>query len=51
MGKFTVQVDQERIQEHLGEMARSTAEETLNTVLDADAEQLCQAGRDEHTDS
>ena len=30
-----IQIDKGKIQEHLGEVVRSTAEETLNAMLDA----------------
>jgi putative transposase len=32
-----IQIDEGKIQEHLGEVVRSTVEETLNTMLDAEA--------------
>jgi transposase-like protein len=35
--------------DHLGEMVRGTAEEALNAMLDAEAEQLCGAGRYERS--
>ena len=34
---------------HLGEMVRGTVEETLNAMLDAEADQLCGAGRYERS--
>ena len=34
-----------RIRDHLGEMVRGTVEETLNAMLDAEADQMCGAGR------
>src|ERR1700739_3703239 len=40
-----------RIQEHLGEVVRSTVEETLNAMLDAEADRLCRAERYERTDA
>jgi len=46
-----IKIDEAQIQQHLGEMVRSTVEETLNGLLDAEADQLCQARRYEHTDS
>ena len=33
-----IQIDEGKIQEHLGEVVRSTVEETLNAMLDAEAE-------------
>jgi transposase-like protein len=44
-----VQIDEERIREHLGEVVRAFVQETLNGLLDAEAERLCNAGRYERT--
>ena len=38
-----IKIDEGQIQQHLGEMVRSTVEETLNAMLDAEADQLCGA--------
>ncbi len=38
-----IQFNEAAIQDHLGEMVRSTVEETLNKMLDAEADQLCNA--------
>ncbi len=38
-----VQIDEGRIQAHLDEVVRSTVEETLNALLDAEADHLCGA--------
>src|SRR5512142_45572 len=46
-----IQIDEARIREHLGEMVRSTVEQTLNAMLDAEADQLCNARRYEHTEA
>jgi putative transposase len=46
-----IKIDQAQVQAHLGEMVRSTVEETLNAMLDAEADQLCNAQRYEHTES
>jgi hypothetical protein len=40
-----IQIDEGKIQAHLGEVVRSTVEETLNAMLDAEADRLCQAER------
>ena len=40
-----IQIDEARIKDHLGEMVRGTVEEALNAMLDAEADQLCGAGR------
>ncbi len=46
-----IQIDEGKIQEHLGEVVRSTVEETLNAMLDAQADRLCQAERYERTEA
>jgi len=43
-----IQIDQELVRKHLSEVVRSTVEETLNSMLDAEADQLCGAKRYEH---
>lgn len=40
-----IQIDEARIQDHLGKIVRSTVEETLNGLLDAEADRLCKATR------
>ena len=40
-----VQIDEKRIHDHLGELVRGTVEETLNGLLDAEADALCGAQR------
>src|SRR5436189_2108354 len=40
-----IQIDEARIRDHLGEIVRGTVEETLNAMLDAEADELCGAGR------
>jgi putative transposase len=40
-----VRIDDQRIEEHLGRIVRGTVEETLNGLLDAEADRLCQVGR------
>jgi len=49
IGKI-VEIDEERIKDHLGEMVRGTVQETLNALLDAEADRLCNAGRYERTE-
>lgn len=44
-----IQIDEARIRDHLGEMVRGTVEETLNAMLEAEADQLCGAGRYERS--
>jgi hypothetical protein len=50
MGQVS-QIDEARIRDHLGEMVRGTVEETLNALLDAEADQLCGAGRYERSEA
>jgi putative transposase len=45
-----IQIDESRIRDHLGEMVRGTVEEALNAMLDAEADQLCGAGRYERSE-
>src|SRR5512139_2044073 len=49
LGKV-IQIDENQIQEHLGELVRGTVEETLNKLLDAEADQLYNAARYERTE-
>jgi len=44
-----IEVNEEAVREHLGEVVRATVEETLNSLLDAEAERLCNAKRYERT--
>ena len=44
-----IKIDEARIRDHLGEMVRGTVEETLNAMLDAEADELCGAGRYERS--
>ena len=44
-----VQIDEGRIQDHLGEMVRSSVEETLNAMLDAEVDAMCNAQRYERS--
>ncbi len=44
-----IQIDEKPIQDHLGEMVRAMVEETLNAMLDAEADRLCGAGRYERS--
>ena len=40
-----IHINEARIKDHLGEMVRGAVEETLNTLLDAETDQLCGAAR------
>ena len=44
-----IKINEAQIQDHLGKMVRSTVEDTLNDMLDAEADQLCNARRYERT--
>jgi putative transposase len=46
-----VSIDEDRIKRHLGEIVRGSVQETLNGLLDAEAERLCNAGRYERTEA
>ena len=46
-----IKIDEARIHSHLDSMVRDTVEETLNKMLNEEADQLCNAQRYEHTDS
>jgi putative transposase len=45
-----VQIDEGKIRAHLDEVVRATAEETLNALLDAEADVLCGARKYERTE-
>ena len=45
-----LQIDEVRIQAHLDEVVRATVEETLNALLDAEADELCGARKYERTE-
>jgi putative transposase len=46
-----IKIDAAQIHSHLDSMVRSTVEETLNKLLDEEADRLCNAGRYEHSES
>jgi transposase-like protein len=46
-----IQIDENQIREHLGDLVRGSVEETLNQLLDAEADQLCNAARYERTEA
>jgi len=46
-----IQIDEAKIHSHLGEIVWGTVEETLNAMLDAEADQLCNAKRYERTEA
>ncbi len=38
-----IKINEDQFKDHLGKIVRSTVEETLNDMLDAKADQLCNA--------
>jgi putative transposase len=50
LGKV-IEIDEARIKDHLGELVRGSVEDTLNALLDAEADQLCNATRYERTEA
>jgi hypothetical protein len=40
-----IRIEQEQLTKHLDKVVRGTVEETLNALLDAEADRLCQASR------
>ena len=44
-----IQIDPEKVRRHVDEVVRGTVEQTLNALLDAEADQLCNAGRYERS--
>lgn len=45
-----IRIEQEQLTRHLEKIVKGTVEETLNAMLDAEADRLCQASRYERTD-
>ena len=48
-GLRAITVDESKIADHLSQVVRGTVEETLNAMLDAEADRLCKARRYERT--
>jgi len=46
-----IHIDDERVQDYLRRAVRGSVEETLNAMLNAEAERLCNAGRYERTEA
>ena len=46
-----ITIDDERIKSHLDRVVRGSVEETLNALLDAEADRLCNAQRYERTEA
>ena len=47
----TIRVDEGQLQGHVDEVVRTSVEETLNAMLEAEADQLCKAQRYERADT
>jgi transposase-like protein len=48
MGRI-IQIDEEGVKDHLGEIVKGTVQDTLNAMLDAEADHLCKAQRYERS--
>jgi putative transposase len=46
-----IQIDEEGVKKHLKEIVKGTVQETLNTLLDEEADRLCNASRYERTEA
>ncbi len=46
-----VRIDAGRIEDHLRQIVRGSVEETLNSLLEAEADRLCNAGRHERSEA
>ncbi|EFC91066.1 putative transposase [Dethiosulfovibrio peptidovorans DSM 11002] len=44
-----IRIDEQEIRSHLDRIVKGTVEDTLNSLLDAEADAICQAGRYERT--
>ncbi len=44
-----IEINEEKIKDHLGQFVKNTIEETLNSMLDAEADELCNAQRYERS--
>jgi len=46
-----IRIDDERVRDHLDKIVRGSVEETLNALLEAEADRLCNAGRYERSEA
>jgi putative transposase len=46
-----IRIEQEQLNRHLDKVVRGTVEQTINALLDAEADRLCQAGRYQRTEN
>lgn len=49
MSDKIIEINEEKVKDHLGEFVRETVEETLNAMLDAEADSICNAQRYERS--
>ena len=49
-GGRIIRIEEEQLSRHLDQVVRGTVEETLNALLEAEADRLCQARRYERTE-
>lgn len=45
-----IEINEEKVKDHLGKFVRETVEETLNSMLDAEADELCKAQKYERNE-
>ena len=45
-----IEINEEKVKDHLGEFVRNTVEETLNAMLDEEAAAICNAQKYERTE-
>jgi putative transposase len=46
-----IRIEQDQLNRHLDKVVRGTVEQTINALLDAEADRLCQAGRYQRTEN
>jgi putative transposase len=46
-----IRIEQDQLHKHLDKVVRGTVEQTLNQLLDAEADRLCQASRYERSEA
>lgn len=49
MNNNIIEINEEKVKDHLGNFVRETVEETLNAMLEAEADQLCKAQKHERS--
>ena len=46
-----IQLNENAVKTHLGQIVRSTVEQTLNEIIDAEADRLCNAEKYQHNEA